>query len=63
MLSPYVIQEIKENDSQEQQMLYRNLRYIDSHNPEHVLILSGDHVYKMDYNEMLTYHKQKGAEL
>ncbi|WP_010166935.1 glucose-1-phosphate adenylyltransferase [Candidatus Epulonipiscium viviparus] len=41
--------------------IYQNIRYIDSYNPDYVLVLSGDHVYKMDYNEMLNYHKEKGA--
>ena len=42
--------------------IYQNLNFIDSYNPDHVLILSGDHIYKMDYNEMLEYHIAKGAD-
>jgi glucose-1-phosphate adenylyltransferase len=42
--------------------IYQNIKYIDSHAPEYVLILSGDHVYKMDYSKMLDYHKAKGAD-
>ncbi len=42
--------------------IYQNLEYMESFNPEYVLILSGDHIYKMDYEEMLNYHKAKGAE-
>lgn len=38
--------------------IYQNLGYIDSYNPEYVLILSGDHIYKMDYMAMLEYHKE-----
>lgn len=41
--------------------IYQNLDYIDSHDPEFVLILSGDHIYKMDYSKMLELHKEKGA--
>ena len=41
--------------------IYQNIDYIDSINPEYVLILSGDHIYKMDYSKMLDYHKEKGA--
>jgi len=41
--------------------IYRNIDYIDSHNPEHVLILSGDHIYQMDYRPMLEFHKKNGA--
>ncbi len=42
--------------------IYQNLEYMESFNPDYVLILSGDHIYKMDYEEMLNYHKEKGAE-
>ncbi|MCC3381143.1 glucose-1-phosphate adenylyltransferase [Paenibacillus farraposensis] len=41
--------------------IHKNIEYIDSQNPEHVLILSGDHIYFMNYREMLGYHKGKGA--
>ncbi|WP_291635663.1 glucose-1-phosphate adenylyltransferase [Clostridium sp.] len=43
--------------------IYQNTNYIDSLDPEYVLILSGDHIYKMDYSEMLDYHKEKGADV
>ena len=43
--------------------IYQNLRYIDSYNPEYVLILSGDHIYKMDYEAMLDFHKQNQADI
>ena len=42
--------------------IYQNIDYIDSFNPEYVLILSGDHIYKMDYEVMLDFHKQNQAE-
>lgn len=42
--------------------IYRNINFIDQYNPEHVLILSGDHIYKMDYSLMLNYHKEKCAD-
>ncbi|WP_224722872.1 glucose-1-phosphate adenylyltransferase [Paenibacillus vietnamensis] len=42
--------------------IYKNLEYIEEQNPEHVLILSGDHVYQMDYNAMLKFHEESGAE-
>lgn len=41
--------------------IYQNIDFIDSNNPEYVLILSGDHIYKMDYAQMLNFHKAKGA--
>lgn len=43
--------------------IYQNLEFMESYNPEYVLILSGDHIYKMDYEEMLDFHKKKGADV
>ncbi len=43
--------------------IYQNLEYMESFNPEYVLILSGDHIYKMDYEVMLDFHKENGAEV
>ncbi len=43
--------------------IYRNIDYIDRYNPEYVVILSGDHIYKMNYNDMLQVHKEKDAAL
>ncbi len=43
--------------------IYQNMDYMDSFNPEYVLILGGDHIYKMDYEVMLEFHKEKGAEV
>ena len=43
--------------------IYQNLDYMESYNPEYVLILSGDHIYKMDYEVMLDFHKQNHAEV
>lgn len=42
--------------------IYQNIDYMEGYNPEYVLILSGDHIYKMDYEVMLDFHKQNGAE-
>ncbi|MCJ8012505.1 glucose-1-phosphate adenylyltransferase [Paenibacillus sp. KQZ6P-2] len=42
--------------------IYKNIEYIDHKRPEHVLILSGDHIYHMDYNKMLQFHKEQKAE-
>ncbi|MGL4874927.1 MAG: glucose-1-phosphate adenylyltransferase [Clostridium sp.] len=42
--------------------IYQNIEYIDKYNPEYVLILSGDHIYKMDYTEMLDHHKKMEAD-
>lgn len=42
--------------------IYHNIRYIDEYNPEYILVLSGDHVYKMDYSAMLEEHKRNKAD-
>ena len=42
--------------------IYQNMAFIEQYNPDYVLILSGDHIYKMDYNAMLKYHIRKGAD-
>lgn len=43
--------------------IYQNLKYMENYNPEYVLILSGDHIYKMDYEVMLDYHKANKADV
>lgn len=43
--------------------IYQNIDFIKRYQPEFVLILSGDHIYKMDYSKMIAFHKEKGAEL
>jgi len=43
--------------------IYENLNFIDSYNPEYVIILSADHIYKMNYNAMLDYHIEKNADV
>ncbi len=42
--------------------IWQNMNFIDRYGAEYVLVLSGDHIYKMDYAEMLAYHKQRGAD-
>ena len=42
--------------------IYKNMDFIDDYDPEYVLILSGDHIYKMDYSLMLDFHKKKNAK-
>ncbi len=42
--------------------IYQNINFIESYDPDYVLILSGDHIYKMDYNAMLDFHKEKNAD-
>jgi len=43
--------------------IYQNICFIDKYNPRYVLVLSGDHIYKMDYSLMLKFHKEKQADL
>lgn len=43
--------------------IYQNLRYMETYNPDYVLILSGDHIYKMDYEVMLDFHKENHADV
>lgn len=42
--------------------IYQNINFIKRYDPEYVVILSGDHIYKMDYSKMLDFHKEKGAD-
>ncbi|MBQ8781300.1 MAG: glucose-1-phosphate adenylyltransferase [Oscillospiraceae bacterium] len=42
--------------------IYQNISFVDRYDPEYVVILSGDHIYKMDYNDMLQHHKDKNAD-
>ena len=42
--------------------IYQNIEYVDRYDPEYVLILSGDHIYKMNYDNMLEFHKDNGAD-
>lgn len=43
--------------------IYQNIHFIEGYDPEYVLILSGDHIYKMDYNKMLEFHKAHNADV
>ncbi len=43
--------------------IYQNMEYMESYHPDYVLILSGDHIYKMDYEQMLSFHKKNGADV
>ena len=61
VLSPY--QQIKGTEWYKgtANAIYQNINFIDRYDPEYVAVLSGDHIYKMDYNKMLQYHKEKNA--
>ena len=62
ILSPY--QQIKGTEWYKgtANAIYQNLKFIERYDPEYVLILSGDHIYKMDYSEMLDFHKANNAD-
>lgn len=60
-LSPYQAVEGADWYSGTANAIYQNMGYIERYNPEYVVILSGDHIYKMDYNKMLQFHKENNA--
>lgn len=62
ILSPY--QQIKGTEWYKgtANAIYQNINFIERYDPEYVLVLSGDHIYKMDYAKMLDYHKEKNAD-
>ena len=62
VLPPYEKNENSEWYTGTANAIYQNIEYMEGFNPEYVLILSGDHIYKMDYNAMLQYHIRKGAD-
>ena len=63
ILSPYEKTENSDWYTGTANAIYQNINYIDSFNPEYVLILGGDHIYKMDYEVMLDYHKSNHADI
>jgi len=63
ILSPYEKSHDTEWYTGTANAIYQNMEYMESYNPDYVLILSGDHIYKMDYESMLDYHKEKGADV
>jgi len=62
ILSPYMKEESGEWYKGTADAIYQNIHYVDSLSPVYVIILSGDHIYKMDYSKMLDFHKQNNAE-
>ena len=63
VLPPYEKSENSEWYTGTANAIYQNLDYMETYNPDYVLILSGDHIYKMDYEVMLDFHKEKGADV
>lgn len=62
-LSPYQAKHGSEWYKGTANAIYQNLPFIKGYNPEYVLILSGDHIYKMNYAKMLDFHKENGADV
>lgn len=62
ILSPYVKEQEGAWYSGTANAIYQNIKFIDNYNPEYVLILSGDHIYKMDYSKMLDFHKKNNCD-
>ena len=63
ILPPYATQTGGEWYEGTADSIYHNIDFIDGYDPEYVIILSGDHLYQMDYNLMLDFHKLMGADL
>lgn len=61
-LSPYESKKGSEWYSGTANAIYQNISYIDRYNPEYVVVLSGDHIYKMDYADMIKFHKEHDAD-
>ena len=60
-LSPYESKKGSEWYSGTANAIYQNISFVDRYNPEYVVILSGDHIYKMDYADMVKFHKEHDA--
>lgn len=63
ILPPYMKQSVGEWYSGTANAIYQNIEFIEAYQPEHVLILSGDQIYKMDYSEILEFHEEKNADV
>ncbi len=62
ILSPYLKAEIGEWFKGTANAVYQNIHYIDKYSPQCVVILSGDHIYKMNYSKMLDFHRENNAD-
>lgn len=63
ILSPYQCENGGEWYSGTANAVYQNISFIERYNPENVIILSGDHIYRMDYSEMIKYHRDNEADV
>lgn len=62
ILSPFMKDDVGEWQKGTANAVFQNIHYVDKMSPEYVIILSGDHIYKMDYSLMLDFHKKKKAD-
>ena len=62
ILQPYAKTNSKEWYKGTANAIYQNFYFIERYSPKHVLVLSGDHIYKMDYSKMLAYHEESAAD-
>lgn len=62
VLPPYQTEETGEWYKGTANAIYQNIEFVDQYNPEHVVILSGDHIYKMDYYKMMKFHEEHNAD-
>lgn len=62
VLAPHIKGEKGEWYSGTANAIYQNMPYLEEYNPEYVLVLAGDHIYKMDYSNMLKFHKKNGSD-
>jgi glucose-1-phosphate adenylyltransferase len=62
-LTPYTTKDGDKWQKGTAHAIMQHFRYIEHHQPENVLILGGDHIYKMNYNDMITHHQSKNADL
>jgi len=63
ILPPYMKQSVGEWYSGTANAIFQNIEFIEAYDPEYVLILSGDQIYKMDYSAMMEYHEEKNADV
>ena len=63
LLAPYVKGEAGEWYTGTANAIFQNIDYIETYNPDYILVISGDHIYKMDYTPMIQAHKEKGADV
>lgn len=62
ILSPYLKDKIGQWYLGTANAVFQNIDYVDKYTPDYIIVLSGDHIYKMDYSSMLDYHKQQNAD-